>query len=144
VRVECSYVAHTQDPDQYATILLRQLHNNLEKDVLRGFTSYGPHREDLKITLNKKDTKEGASRGEARSLVIMLKILELQLIEQARTQKPIILLDDVFSELDGSRRRALTDYLVDHQTIITTTDADAIVKSFLDGYNVIAMEPTNL
>jgi DNA replication and repair protein RecF len=74
-----------------------------------------------------------------RSLVLALKIFELKLIENARGQKPIFLLDDVFSELDGARRHALVDYLKGHQTIITTTDADAIIEHFTDANKIIPL-----
>ena len=81
-----------------------------------------------------------ASRGETRSLLLALKIFELGLIEKARRQKPIFLLDDVFSELDSARRRALVDYLKDHQTIITTTDADAVIEYFSNNHNLIPLQ----
>lgn len=124
--------------DDYGSWLLKNLHSRFEVDLQRGFTTIGPHREDVEFIINQTSAAESASRGETRSIVLVCKILELSLIEATLDQKPIILLDDVFSELDGSRRLALTDYLKNHQTIITTTDADAIVKSFLDGYTVIA------
>jgi DNA replication and repair protein RecF len=68
-----------------------------------------------------------------------LKLLELKLLESIRDQKPLILLDDVFSELDGSRRRTLTKYLKNYQTIITTTDADIIQKHFAQNTNLISL-----
>jgi DNA replication and repair protein RecF len=72
-------------------------------------------------------------------LLLALKIFELQLIEKVRDQKPIFLLDDVFSELDGSRRRALVEHLSNHQTIITTTDAEAVLEYFSKKQNLIAL-----
>lgn len=121
----------------YASHLLKQHQARFIVDRQRGFTTRGPHREDLSFFIGGKDASSSASRGETRTVVLVCKIIELKLLEKAFDKKPIILLDDVFSELDGSRRLALTEYLKEHQTIITTTDADAIVKSFLDGYNVI-------
>ena len=123
--------------ENYASWLLKTHQNRFPIDRQRGFTTRGPHREDLVFILNGKNAAEAASRGETRTIMLVCKITELQLIEEALDRKPIILLDDVFSELDGSRRLALTEYFKEHQAIITTTDADAIVKSFLDGYNVI-------
>ena len=122
----------------YASWLLKTLQDRFKIDRERGFTTRGPHRDDMTFTLNGKSATDAASRGETRTIVLVCKIMEMQLVGESFDQPPIILLDDVFSELDGSRRLALTEYLKDHQTIITTTDADAIVKSFLDGYNVIA------
>jgi DNA replication and repair protein RecF len=63
----------------------------------------------------------------------------LELIEKSRGKKPIFLLDDVFSELDGARRHALVEYLKNNQTIITTTDADAIIEHFTDANNILAL-----
>ncbi len=123
--------------DNYTTKLLSKLESSAASDFGRGFTAYGPHREDILFYLNKQPIAASASRGETRSLLLALKIYELDLLEKNRGQKPIFLLDDVFSELDGARRRALVEYLKNHQTIITTTDADAVVKHFLKGYKVV-------
>lgn len=125
--------------DNYSSKLLSKLQSSAALDFGRGFTSYGPHREDILFQLNKQPIAVSASRGETRSLLLALKIYELDLLEKARGQKPIFLLDDVFSELDGARRRALVEYLKDHQTIITTTDADAVVQHFTKGHNLIAL-----
>lgn len=127
--IELSYA--TQFPvDNYETALLHKLESNLELDVLRGFTASGPHRDDLKTKIDGHEVSEAASRGETRTLVLALKVLELRLLEESRGQKPILLLDDVFSELDTVRRQALTRYVADYQTFITTTDADVVVHHF--------------
>ena len=102
------------------------------EDVLRGFTSYGPHREDMTVLFDDHPAALVASRGETRTTVLALKILELQKLEDATGQQPILLLDDVFSELDGARRRSLTAYLQRYQTFLTTTDADIAAKHFTD------------
>jgi DNA replication and repair protein RecF len=125
--------------EHYASKLLNKLETSTKIDLERGFTAYGPHREDIVFYLNEQPMSLTASRGETRSLVLALKIFELELIEKARQQKPIFLLDDVFSELDGARRHALVDYLKNHQTIITTTDADAIIEHFTDNNKIIAL-----
>jgi len=118
--------------ETYETSLMSKLETALSHDVARGFTAYGPHREDITVLLNGRPASEVASRGETRTIVLALKILELELIEDARGITPILLLDDVFSELDGARRRALTGYLQAHQTFLTTTDADVVIKHFTD------------
>ncbi|HET7827707.1 MAG TPA: DNA replication/repair protein RecF, partial [Candidatus Saccharimonadales bacterium] len=123
----------------YASRLLHKLETSLERDLERGFTGSGPHRDDFIFYLNKQSAAQTASRGETRSLVLALKLFELKLIEQARDQKPIFLLDDVFSELDGARRRALVARLATHQTIITTTDADAVLEYFSETQNLIPL-----
>lgn len=117
-------------PDQYETALVRKLESCVDLDVARGFTAHGPHRDDLEIFIGGHAVQEAASRGETRTMVLALKVLELQLLEESRGSSPLLLLDDVFSELDGKRRQALTEFLKNYQTFITTTDADMVVQHF--------------
>ncbi|MEO6760850.1 MAG: DNA replication/repair protein RecF [Candidatus Saccharimonadales bacterium] len=118
--------------DSYESSLLSKLESNTDLELARGYTLYGPHRDDLKILIGGQPAEETASRGEVRTLVLALKIMELQIIGEARGQKPILLLDDVFSELDGRRRQALTGFVQKYQTFITTTDADLVVRNFIN------------
>lgn len=127
------------DQNQYGSDMLHKLESHTEQDFIRGFTAYGPHRDDMSITLRSKSLAEAASRGETRTMLLALKIQEMKLIEDTRLQKPILLLDDVFGELDGTRRRALTEVLKNYQTFITTTDADVVVEHFLGKCNVIPL-----
>ena len=128
--------------ETYESHLLKKLEHDLELDRARGFTGAGPHREDLAVLFDGRPAQETASRGELRTVVLALKILELELLEAARGTTPLLLLDDVFSELDGSRRHALTDYLASHQTFITTTDADLVLKHFVEKVNLILLQNT--
>lgn len=127
------------EPLQYETLLLKKLEASQDLDFARGFTGYGPHREDFSVTFGGRQAVDTASRGEIRTAVLALKIMELQIIEQATGHRPMILLDDVFSELDGSRRKLLTAYIEPYQTFITTTDADIVVQNFTESCNVIAL-----
>ncbi len=127
--------------DNYASTLLHKLEAHTQQDLERGFTTHGPHRDDLGIELGNHRLQDTGSRGEIRTLLLSLKINELKLIEEARGQKPVLLLDDVFSELDGARRQALTAYISGYQTFITTTDADVVVQHFMDSCHII---PTSL
>lgn len=110
----------------YASKLLFLLQQKLELDHMRGFTGYGPHRDDIAIVINTKDMRDVASRGETRSILLTLKVIESQILEKVHQKKPIFLLDDVFGELDNSRRKRLIEFMRTNQTFITTTDADAI------------------
>ena len=125
--------------DNYSSNLMKSLENNLEKDRIRGFTSNGPHRDDIVAYFSDSPLADTASRGENRTFMLSLKILELEILENETGNRPLLLLDDVFSELDGSRRRSLTTYLDGYQTIITTTDADAIMQDFADKSNKITI-----
>jgi DNA replication and repair protein RecF len=116
--------------DGYSTKLLKKLESSQGLDIQRGFTGNGPHRDEFMIYIKGQPALQSASRGEIRTLLLALKIIELKILENERGVRPLLLLDDVFSELDGSRRRALTEFLKDYQTIITTTDADAVIQNF--------------
>jgi len=121
----------------YESSLLRQLNTSLERDVERGFTSYGPHRDDFSLYINDELASETASRGETRTALLALKIFELEQVEAQGLPSPMLLLDDVFSELDGRRRKALTTHINKYQTFITTTDADLIGKDFSQRAHII-------
>jgi len=101
--------------------LLSELHHHSDKDKLTGNTSVGPHRHDVIFQFNNSPALSIASRGEVRTIVLALKFLEVGIIEQITNIKPIILLDDVFSELDIDRQKALSDTIRAHQIIITST-----------------------
>jgi len=131
-------------PDHYESLMLKKLEANLEIDAQRGFTTAGPHRDDLLVLLNEQPANVSASRGETRSLVLFLKVMELKLIEQIRQQSPLLLLDDVFSELDAGRRQSLTAYLNNYQTFLTTTDADILASDLLAESNVIKLKDNRL
>jgi DNA replication and repair protein RecF len=122
----------------YASSLLKKLEHDAQLDRLRGFTGSGPHRDDVQILIDKQPIQNSASRGETRTLLLALKIKEAQILEEKRGAKPLLLLDDVFGELDGRRRHMLTDFLRAYQVFITTTDADLIVKNFTKTAKVIA------
>jgi len=125
--------------EDYSNQLMKQLTNDYELDRARGFTGRGPQRDDMIIYSGQTALSETASRGENRSLVLALKIIELIILEEATSRRPLLLLDDVFSELDGARRSALTKLLKNYQTIITTTDADILGKGFSSRSSIIVL-----
>jgi DNA replication and repair protein RecF len=127
------------DVDGYETALLTKLESSVDTDKMRGFTGSGPHLDDLIILVDGHLASEMASRGEVRTIILVLKVIELQLLQAVRDTTPLLLLDDVFSELDGARRHALTDKLAPYQTFITTTDADVVLHQFSERANVISM-----
>lgn len=105
--------------------LLNELHAHLQRDKYLGNTSIGPHRHDVLFEINNSPALSVASRGEARTIVLALKFLEVEIIEQLIEKQPIILLDDVFSELDATRQKLLTSQLNGHQIIITSATSHA-------------------
>jgi DNA replication and repair protein RecF len=137
-KLKIEYTSNLAD-ENYSTSLLNKLEENYETDVLRGFTSAGPQRDDLIFIDNEKEFASSGSRGEIRTLILALKSIELELLEKKTGKKSLFLLDDVFSELDGSRRKALTSLLKNRQAIITTTDADIITKNFSQKSHIIVL-----
>ena len=106
----------------YEQSLLDKLAKSREYEIATGFTSAGPHREDFQIYLHNQLANKVASRGENRTIMLAFKLLELELQTKIYDQKPIILMDDVFSELDATREKLLQDTINNHQFIITSTD----------------------
>ena len=101
---------------------LKILEDNFNKDLYIGHTSFGIHRDDYIFQFNQKIADGSASRGESRSIILALKFIEANLIYQKTSMRPIILLDDVFSELDSDRRRCLVDNFKNNQVIITSVE----------------------
>lgn len=99
--------------------LLTKLEESIKKDSIVKHTTVGPHRHDLLVTFNKKPAATTTSRGEVRSIIIALKYIERSIIVDTIGVEPIVLLDDVFSELDEKRQEQLT--IGTGQHIITTT-----------------------
>jgi DNA replication and repair protein RecF len=114
------------------TQFLKILESSRKKDIEVGTTTRGPHRDDFSILINGKDSKTYASQGQQRSIVLTLKLSEVEIIKKETGYNPILLLDDVYSELDEQRRNHLTKLFSKMQTFITITDAVEI--NGLDGY----------
>jgi DNA replication and repair protein RecF len=127
----------------YGENFLEVLAQNLTRDLAAGFTTIGPHREDFKVAFKNNEITSVASRGEVRTFILAMKLAELTYAEQRTGIRPILLLDDVFSELDRQRRGFLLDRLQSHQTVITTTDADAVTREFHTPHSLILTEASN-
>jgi DNA replication and repair protein RecF len=99
-----------------------------DRDLRRGFTGFGPHTDDLEILLAGRPVREHGSQGQVRSLVLALKLAELENLQEALGAPPLLLLDDVASELDEIRRRKLFETIIalPGQTLITVTDRHLI------------------
>jgi DNA replication and repair protein RecF len=125
VKLEYRLSGTTQQVERFQQWLLAQLDAAHERDKLLGFTSAGPHRDDIVFLLNEHNAANSASRGETRSIVLALKLLEVQQLFERSDTPPLFLLDDVFSELDQKRRATLAKISGKlAQTVITTTNAD--------------------
>lgn len=101
---------------------LKLLEQSFSRDRILGHTSLGIHRDDFIFHFNERPADGSASRGECRSIILALKFIEASLIHTYTGQRPLVLLDDVFSELDAARRRRLIENFQDHQIILTSVE----------------------
>lgn len=107
---------------QLEELLHKQIKETREKDLRLRTTTIGPHRDDLRITIEGNDVRYFASQGQQRTVALSLKLAELEIFRKATGEMPILLLDDVFSELDADRQTRLLKALSKCQSIITTVD----------------------
>ena len=108
----------------YSSNMMKALEKNLEKDFKLGYTTVGVHRDEIDIFLNGVEVKNFGSQGQQRTAALALKLAELEVIKNRTGEEPLLLLDDVFSELDKERRKKLLKFTSKAQTIITCTDFD--------------------
>ena len=102
------------------------LRGNREADIRAGFTSAGPHRDDLSIEIDGLSARTYGSQGQQRSIVLALKLAEADILFEKTGERPVILLDDVMSELDMSRRDYLLNHLDGRQVFITCCDPETV------------------
>lgn len=108
-----------------------------QSEVRYGSSLFGPHRDDFDFYINDLLLKSYGSQGQQRLAVIAIKLAEIEVFKE-QNLKPILLLDDVFSELDDTKKNNLLDYITDNiQTIITTTDIQSISPKILDNSKII-------
>lgn len=111
--------------------LIEKLKTMFNEDVERGSTLCGPHRDDLEISLDGEGIRPFASQGQQRTAVLSLKMAELEIIKMETGDTPVLLLDDVMSELDSKRRKMLLSSIGNAQIILTCTDKSHIAEDFL-------------
>ena len=106
--------------------------NNVNKDISLGSTQIGIHRDDFIFSMNNKDIKNFASEGQQKNAIIAFKLSELNIFFEIKKEYPILILDDLFSELDLKKIENILNYLSENiQTFITTTDLKKIKKKYL-------------
>ena len=114
--------------------LAEAVNNSLAEDLKRGSTSVGPHRDDVPVLLDGQEARSYASQGQQRTAVVSLKLAEAALIENRTGERPLLLLDDVLSELDGERRAALLKEVAGGgQVIITSVEAGPFPPELMAG-----------
>ena len=105
------------------------LFSAMERDAFQKTTTVGPHRDDLQFLTQGEDLRKYGSQGQKRTAALSLKMAEIQIVEEAIGEKPILLLDDVLSELDRSRQNYLLENIKGIQTIITCTGLEEFVTN---------------
>ncbi len=105
------------------SMYLGELEKRFERDKILGHTTFGVHRDNYEVEFNGANAEGSASRGEVRSIVVALKFIEADAVYATLGKRPVVLLDDVFSELDETRQKALVKNFKQNQVIITSVNA---------------------
>ena len=121
--LELEYQGYTAETENnLKLLLLKKYEESLDKDIKLGYTTVGPHRDDIKITSNNIDLRSFGSQGQQRTGALSLKLAELEVFKENIGEYPILLLDDVLSELDETRQLQLIEHISQIQTLLTCTD----------------------
>lgn len=125
--------------DDFKTKLKRAI----DRDIIMGATSVGVHKDDISFFINKTDVRIFGSQGQQRTASLSAKLAEIELIKEYKSTEPVLLLDDVMSELDKSRQKYLISYINNIQTIITATGIEDIINKMENIENISIFEVKN-
>ena len=129
-KTACDYVTGPEGRE----ILFSQIFHNRDRDIYNGYASLGPHRDDIEFFINGKDAKKYGSQGQQRTIALSLKLAEIRIARQMLDKPPVLLLDDVLSELDLDRQKFLVSEIDDVQLFITSAELnDEVVKDLRGG-----------
>ena len=110
--------------------IIKSLKANRNEDIRTGVTGVGPHRDEIEVEINSLSAKKYASQGQQRSIVLVLKLAEGELMFRKSGKKPVFLLDDVMSELDEDRQDFILNHVKDNQVFITCCDISSVLRLF--------------
>lgn len=128
------------DVGKIEELFLNKLGQSLENDIRYGSTKYGIHRDDLGFYINDLDAKKFASQGQQRTAILAIKMAQIKVVKDIIGDDPILLLDDVMSELDPKRQEMLLNMIEDFQCMISTTDLNGLKMEDLDYYKKIIVK----
>ena len=117
-KTSCDFVTSPEGRD----ILYSQIYHHRDRDIYNGYASLGPHRDDIEFYINGKDAKKYGSQGQQRTIALSLKLAEIRIAKQLLDEPPVLLLDDVLSELDLDRQRFLVSEIDEVQLFITSAE----------------------
>ena len=133
VKYEPNITIDNFDEDSLRVTLEKTFKNSYKKELNYGMTLYGPHRDDFSFYLGEKNLKVYGSQGQQKSAILAFKLSEIDIFKEYSGNNPVLLLDDIFSELDIKKRNKLLNYInKDIQSIITTTDLKNIRKKSIE------------
>ncbi len=139
MRYDCDFAAHAAK--EIETELFNKLAEVKHEEIRRAQCLIGPHRDDISFFINNVDAKKFASQGQQRTIVLALKLAELEIVKEKNNDTPVLLLDDVLAELDETRQNYLLNGIEEGiQTIITCTDTKAFSPAFLEGMQIVKIE----
>ena len=127
-----------EDGQSLAKSLQEKLMSSRREDLYTGHTGVGPHRDDLRIEIDGRSARSFGSQGQQRSCVLALKLAEASLLYRLLGERPVVLLDDVMSELDQSRQDYLLNHIEGWQVFITCCDPDTVGR--LEGGAIFQVE----
>ena len=131
----------SDDPQRIQQALLDRLQGDRSAERARGATLIGPHRDDIEFRIDDYPARHFGSQGQQRTLVLAIKLAELQAIETVVGEPPLLLLDDVLAELDLTRQNHLLNVIEDRfQTLITTTHLNAFDAQWLDRSQILSVD----
>jgi len=124
-------------PEEISSMIEKKLQERRSEEIIRAQSLVGPHRDDISFYINNIESRKFASQGQQRTIVLALKLAELELIKEKTEHTPILLLDDVLAELDNNRQNYLLNAIGDEiQTVITSVDTLHFAKEFLEGVTI--------
>ena len=135
-RTSCDYVTGPEGRE----ILCSQIFHNRDKDIYNGYAGIGPHRDDMEFFINGRNAKKYGSQGQQRTIALSMKLAEIRIARQMLDEPPVLLLDDVLSELDLDRQRFLVSEIDDVQLFITSAELNEEVIGALRGGTLFRIE----
>ena len=131
-KIEIEYLSECKTKEEY----LKLLKSRRKLDIIKGFTTKGIHRDDFVISINDKELSVYGSQGQHRTVILSLKLAELNIVKEEIGEEPILLLDDFMSELDKNRIKSFLDKIENTQVIITCTEKFEVENKNILIYNV--------
>lgn len=125
-QLRIAYHSSVKEDDNLPESFCRLLQENREDDIRLGMTSVGPHRDDLILTLDRNPMKQFSSQGQVRTAALSMKLSQMKILKDDSGEEPVLLLDDVMSELDRKRRASLISEILSFQTFITCADREDV------------------